>query len=536
MRRAIRGEGDGTLNGQSLPGMTAGRSSRWPRSLFSLAGLLLIVGAAGLRFYHIGSQSLWIDEGFTLLHSDTKSLAATLRLILASNGTERFSPLYPLLVHGVVRTWGTSEPVLRSVSAVCGVAAVMAVMAAAVALFDKRTAILAGVLMAASSFAVWYSQEARPYSLMLLLVSLQVWALGRCLRREQGDHTPGGRALMAVISGVGLFGNILFAISTVSLSVAHLTVARDRRRWWSIWWPAAVTSVPAMVFYLASPVAESPGAAGVTHLQQNVLMNLGYTIFGQLLGLTYGPPQATLRGLNKLSDVAGYLPALTSAVLLGCALVAAMLMARRLRTSGDPKWSHCVLLEIAIVLAAGCAGAFVAVTHLNWQPRHAYFVFPPAVLVVSFVLSALSRSTHVVLRRQAVVTVVGLVGANLWSLYNYYAQPQYGRDDYRGAAAYLNQIRLPGVPSILLFGKAELMRYYGDSETIDLTEVPDSGVVSQVRALSEPAGEVVVAINRKFYWWGGTEPTVVFGAAFDVQELRAFQYFDVYRLRVRATS
>jgi 4-amino-4-deoxy-L-arabinose transferase-like glycosyltransferase len=494
------------------------------------------VAAAALRFYHIGSQSLWIDEGFTLLHSDTQSIASTLRLILASNGTERFSPLYPLLMHGVIRTWGNSEPALRSISAVCGVAAVVAVMAAAVALFDRRTAILAGALMAASSFAVWYSQEARPYSLMLLLVSLQVWALGRCLRSERRDHTAAGRVLMAVISGVGLFGNILFAISTVSLSVAHLLVAPDRRRWWSAWWPAALASVPAMVFYLASPVTESPGAAGVTHLQQNVLMNLGYTIFGQLFGLTYGPPQAALRGLNKLSGVAGYLPALASAVLLGLALVAALLMARRLRTSGDPTWSNCALLEIAIVLGVGCAGIFVAVTHLNWQPRHAYFVFPPALLVVSFSLSVLSRASHAVRRGQAVVTVVALLGANAWSVYNYYAQPQYGKDDYRGVAAYLNQSRMPGVPSILLFGKAELMRYYGDSETIDLTDVPDSGVVSRVRALSAPAGEVVVAINRKFYWWGGTEPAVVFGAAFDVQELRAFQYFDVYRLRVRATS
>jgi hypothetical protein len=213
-----------------------------------------------------------------------------------------------------------------------------------------------------------------------------------------------------------------------------------------------------------------------------------------------------------------------------------MLMARRLRTSGDPKWSNCVLLEIAIVLAAGCAGAFVVVTRLNWQPRHAYFVFPAALLVVSFTLSVLSRASRAVLRGHAAVTLMALLGANVWSLYNYYAQPQYGRDDYRGAAAYLNRIRMPGVPSILLFGKAELMRYYGDSETIDLTEVPDSGVVSRVRALSESAGEAVVVINRKFYWWGGTEPTVVFGATFDVQELRAFQYFDVYRLRVRATS
>ena len=66
---------------------------------------------------------------------------------------------------------GTSALALRSFSAVCGVAAVIAVMAAAASLFDRRTALLAGALIASSSFAIWYSQEARPYSLMLLLVT-----------------------------------------------------------------------------------------------------------------------------------------------------------------------------------------------------------------------------------------------------------------------------------------------------------------------------------------------------------------------------
>lgn len=506
---------------------------RRPRSLSLVTGLIVVTGAAALRFYHIGTQSLWVDEGFTLQYADTKSIAATMRLILDSNSTERFSPLYPLLLHGVIRFLGNSELALRGFSAISGVAAVMALMAAAADFFDKRTALLAGVLMSSSSFAIWYSQDARPYSLLLLLASLQLWALGRYFGSTRRDQVQAGRLQIAAISGVGLFGNILFAISSLSFCVAHLITAPDRRRWWPAWWPVAVASLPAMAFYLASPIARSPGAAGVSHLHQSALMNLGYTIFGQLVGITYGAPQVSLRGVNKLSVLGTYVPELTCACLLGLVLLVTIFLAGRLRRRDDPRWSNYSLLGMAIVCGAVCAAAFVVVTRLNWQPRHAYFLFPPALLVVSFTLSELSRTFSRVLRGHVVVTLVAFLGTNAWSLYNYYTQPQYGKDDYRGAAAYLNQIRQSGVSSVLVWGKVVLLRYYGDAETVDLTDLPDSALVPRLLALSQQAGELVVAVNRKFYRWGGTEPDVVFGALFDVQEHKILQYFDVYRLALK---
>ena len=79
-----------------LPGFTtrpAEGLSRRSRSVSVIAGYLLVVVAAVLRFYHIETQSLWVDEGFTLRYSDTQSIATTLRLLLESSGTERFSPL-----------------------------------------------------------------------------------------------------------------------------------------------------------------------------------------------------------------------------------------------------------------------------------------------------------------------------------------------------------------------------------------------------------------------------------------------------------
>lgn len=523
----------GNVNWPTGIGRVAHDSSRRPRSLTLIAALLLILGAGALRFYHIGAQSLWLDEGFTVAYSDTKSFGATMHLILDSQGSERFSPLYLFLLHGVIRLWGDSEFALRSSSGICGIAAVGVLMAAAAAFFDRRAALLAGVLAASSAFAVWYSQDARPYSLLLLLVSLQLWALGRYLSRARAEPTHAGRLQIAVVSGVGLFGNILFAISSVSLCLAHLITASDRRRWWAAWWPAAVASMPAMAFYFVSAVTRSLKVAGLVYLQQNPLMNLGYTIFGELVGITYGPPQVALRGADKLSVAAAYLPDLACAGLLGLALLATIVLAWRLRRPEDPRWSNHALLGIAIFCAAGCAVALVVATRTNWLPRHAFFAFPPALLVLSFSLSELSRTTSRVLRGHVVLALVAFLGTNAWSLYNYYTLPQYGKDDYRGAAAYLNQHREPGVPSVLIGGMIVVLRYYGDGETIDLSGVPDSGLVPRLLKLSQPTGEVVVAINRRFYVWGGADPEVVFATAFDVREHKVLQYFDIYRLAVR---
>lgn len=504
-----------------------------PRSLSLKTGLLCVAVAAVLRFYHLGTQSLWIDEGYTLTFSDTRSIATTVRLVLDSNGTERFSPLYPLLMQGVIQLFGNSEWALRGFSAICGVAAVIAVMAAAAAFFDRRTALLAGVLMASSSYAVWYSQDARPYSLLLLLVSLQLWALGRYLSAGRENHAQLGRGWLAVISGVGLFGSILFAISSLSLCLAHLIATSDRRRWWAAWWPVGVASLPAMAFFLASPIAKAPVAAAVMHLQQSAWMNLGYTVFGLLVGITFGPPQVALRGADKLSVLRAYLPDLAFVVVLGIGLAMTMIFAGRLRRREEPRWANWSLLGIAIMLASTCAAAFVVVTRLNWQPRHAYFVFPPTLLVVSFALGVLTRVSSQILRGPVVVTLAAFLGVNAWSLYNYYTQPEYGKDDYRGAAAYLNHIREPGVPSVLVEGKISLLRYYGDAETIDLTDVPDPDLVPALLALSRPAGEGIVVINRQFYWRGAADPRDLFGPVFDVQDHKVLQYFDIYRLAVR---
>jgi 4-amino-4-deoxy-L-arabinose transferase-like glycosyltransferase len=131
-----------------------------------LLGLVLAV-AALVRFYRLGASSLWIDEAASvaLVRMPWARFAHTLWTYEAN------MTLYYLLL----RPWtvlGTSELVLRSLSAILGVAGVAALYCLGRRLRGEGTALLAAALFSVHLLHVWGSQEARTYSLVALLVIL----------------------------------------------------------------------------------------------------------------------------------------------------------------------------------------------------------------------------------------------------------------------------------------------------------------------------------------------------------------------------
>lgn len=127
------------------------------------AVLVFLLGAF-LRFYKLSALSLWTDEGISwqVARSGVPDILRTAAL-------DVHPPLYYLSLHFWTRLFGTSEAALRSLSAVAGILALPLIYLIAKRLFDDRVAIVAMLAAALSPFLVWYSQEARSYSLLLLL-------------------------------------------------------------------------------------------------------------------------------------------------------------------------------------------------------------------------------------------------------------------------------------------------------------------------------------------------------------------------------
>jgi len=202
-------------------GAAAAARARWP-----LIGLVLF--AAALRFATLGHQSLWFDEAFTATHVLHRGLGATLHGVVH---TESTPPLYYILAWVWVRVSGDGAFALRSLSALAGVATIPVAWAIGNTRRGRRGAITLAALASVSPLLVWYSQEARAYSLFALFAGLGFWFFLRArLAPEPRARDAWG---WAVFSALALLTHYFAAFLIVGEAVLLLTwpgLSRDARR------------------------------------------------------------------------------------------------------------------------------------------------------------------------------------------------------------------------------------------------------------------------------------------------------------------
>lgn len=182
---------------------------------------LLTALAAVLRLPTLGSQSYWYDEAVTvsLLR---RGLTGMLHGVESG---ESAPPLYYVVAWFWARAFGTGEFELRLLSALVGIATVPVVYAAAETLGSRRAALAAGALAATSPVLVWYSQEARAYSLLVFLASASFLFFARAL----AVPTPRLLALWAIASALALATHY-FAVFVVAPELILLVALQARMR------------------------------------------------------------------------------------------------------------------------------------------------------------------------------------------------------------------------------------------------------------------------------------------------------------------
>ena len=139
---------------------------------------VIVVGALLLRLYRIGEQELWLDETFSFYMATWPHEVG--RLLTRTNSP----PLYYLLLRGWVAVAGASEAALRLPSALAGTLFVAAVIWAGREIFDTRIGLWSGGVAAVAPMHIYYSQEARAYALLTLLLILTHGLLWRALQRN----------------------------------------------------------------------------------------------------------------------------------------------------------------------------------------------------------------------------------------------------------------------------------------------------------------------------------------------------------------
>jgi hypothetical protein len=189
------------------------------RAVLAVGAITLL--AAFLRFYRIGHQGFWFDEGNTalLVHLSPGKM---LGLIPQSESTP---PLYYCLAWVWARLFGYGETGLRSLSALCGVLVVPVAYGAGSKLISRRAGVIAAALTACSPLLIWYSQEARSYEMLVLLSSVSLLAFAYALAAPTTSSVAG----WVIASALALATHYYAILAVVPEAAWLLWVHRSRR-------------------------------------------------------------------------------------------------------------------------------------------------------------------------------------------------------------------------------------------------------------------------------------------------------------------
>jgi len=131
----------------------------------------ILILATFLRFLNLG-ESLWLDEATSGLVVRNFDLGGILHQFLPG---DFHPPLYYFTLKAWSELFGTSEVALRALSLLFGTLSVWLLYKLVSSIYSKSTALLAALFLAINPLHVYYSIEARMYSMLTFLVILSFW-------------------------------------------------------------------------------------------------------------------------------------------------------------------------------------------------------------------------------------------------------------------------------------------------------------------------------------------------------------------------
>ena len=395
-------------------------SARWAvAALTALGGIV--------RFATLDAKGFWQDEATTVLLMRADLWDLVVNEIPRSEATP---PLFYVLEWAWASVFGTGEVAMRALPALFGTAAIPFAYLAGKELVSRRAGVAAAALVAVNPLLVWYSQEARAYSLLVLLSAVALWCFARALR------DPGPRTLVAWagVSALALVTHY-FAAFAFAGQAAILLARRLHNR--AVWAAAAAAGAVGLALI---PLAAAQAAE----------QRAGWIAEAPVLDRAVQLPALLLVGFESPA------PILVAGVagLLGLGIL--VVLAR----SGLPDERRGAAIAAAVALAAAGIPLVLAIGGLD------YFIYKnviAAAVAGSVLLGAGIGASRLGIGLGAALCALslGVVVATAW-------EPKYRREDWRRVADVIGEPRgpvaiaaTPGEPS------RETLDVYRDAEPID---------------------------------------------------------------------
>jgi len=384
----------------------------------------MVGGGFLLRVFHLGAQSLWSDEGWTVAFS-----SQDLSSIVAFVDNEH-TPVYYLLLHLWMALSGSSEFSVRFLSAVFGALLVALSGALGKRLFGRLIGLMAAFLAAISPFLVYYSQEARMHMLASFFALLSTYLFVRAVEDNR-------RALWLCYGLASAVALSLFTYTVLLLlaqAAFFLLFHRGRRQLRGGWllsqslvavvgagW-AARNLLP-LVGYLDVRLSGLQSLSLMDFLAQSwTALSLGLTVSGERVGLLILP-------FGALFFVG-----------------VASLPFRPARAASEPSGprSRWGLLPLILLVVPVAVSFLINLVVPHFLPRYLLWVTPFYGLILARGLYPwggdgpfLGRPSRGIAWGWPVVGLSIITVLSSLSLWNNYYDPRFARDDYRSLARHI---------------------------------------------------------------------------------------------------
>ena len=146
---------------------------------------IVVIFGAILRIYKLGSKSLWFDEICHVLVSKN-----SIPGVLEGASHHPCPPLDYIILHFFLY-FGDSEFIVRLPSAIFGILAIILIYKVGKMLFGTKEGLISAFLLSISPMHIWYSQEARMYSLFTFLSLLSLFFFYNAIKENDKKSWAG---------------------------------------------------------------------------------------------------------------------------------------------------------------------------------------------------------------------------------------------------------------------------------------------------------------------------------------------------------
>jgi hypothetical protein len=387
--------------------------------------LVIILIAFASHAYRLDAKSMWIDEGLSIYRAgqDPSTILSNAIVIQGFRTYDTHPPLYFILLHLLIRVAGDSEFAYGFLSVAWGVLLVPLFYALGKGLLGHRVGLWSAAIAAASPVYLWYSQEARGYTMLVCLTLFSNYALLRLWRLAKESERRLGQiilwvmaCLLGTIAAVLTHYGAIFVLIFQWAAVLAMTI-RLRRPWMiGLWAGASLSVMPFLGFILTR--LQTPAERGYRFVPL-------WEIARDLLN-------AFSLGIAVRLEYVFWLDFLFL-------LVFVLGLVALLRDRTKPRmWTFSYLLGYLLIPT-------LALYLLSYRKpmyagaRHLLIVSPPYYLILGVGLDTLRRR----FRYLAIMVMLLLAGGIACSTFNHFFDPRYAKDDVRSMVRYVRDHRKP---------------------------------------------------------------------------------------------